>query len=434
MKKKATSSFSCSLLFGTAAPGLFPGGCRSVIAWPSKLSHTSSASARYFCYAVEVNNAAATYVRHFRAALVALALCTTTAVAGPFSDLVIFGDSLSDIGNISQATFGTVPGPYYWNGRVSNGPVYAEPLAVGLGLPAITRSTAGGHDFAYGGAQTTGTGGLNGLFVKDIDEQVTQFLSSQTANATSLYVVFAGANDLVNGQTNVSVPVNSLNASIDSLIAAGARRFLVFNLPLLGNTPRYHGLVSTRDEFNTLSQQYNSDLAAMLDTVQDNHPAVTLYRFDVSTIFGQLLANPALFGLANATDPAAPGLALGATSYDTNLIAPNPNEYVFWDDLHPTTAVHSILAQRALDLFRLPGDFNHDETVDAADYVAWRKDLGAIYIPYDYEVWRAHFGQSATGAAVGESATIPEPTAFFLNGLAAIALAVSRFARANPQK
>ena len=65
---------------------------------------------------------------------------------------------------------------------------------------------------------------------------------------------------------------------------------------------------------------------------------------------------------------------------------PNPNQYVFWDDLHPTSSVHAILAQRALDLFRLPGDFNHDNIVDGADYVAWRNGVGTTYIPYDYEI------------------------------------------------
>ena len=64
------------------------------------------------------------------------------AAAGPFTSLVVFGDSLSDIGNVSQATpiFPLVPktpGPYYWNGRFSNGAVYAETLATGLGLPVL---------------------------------------------------------------------------------------------------------------------------------------------------------------------------------------------------------------------------------------------------------------------------------------------------------
>src|SRR4029079_13741701 len=101
------------------------------------------------------------------------------AAAGPFINIVVFGDSLSDIGNVSQATpFITqpkTPGPYYWNGRFSNGPVYAETLATGLGLPALANSAAGGTDYAYGGALTTDSPFPDSLVVKDVDDQVNQY-------------------------------------------------------------------------------------------------------------------------------------------------------------------------------------------------------------------------------------------------------------------
>src|SRR4051794_10258603 len=162
----------------------------------------------------------------------ALADC---AAAGPFFNLVVFGDSLSDIGNIAAQPFINTPGPYYWNGRFSNGPVYAETLATGLGLPALNRSTAsGGTDYAYGGAKTTGTAFPDSLFVKDIDDQVNAYLSSHNGSANTLYVVFAGANDLLDGQTNMSVPVGSLQPSMERLYPGGARQFLVINLPPLG--------------------------------------------------------------------------------------------------------------------------------------------------------------------------------------------------------
>jgi hypothetical protein len=60
----------------------------------------------------------------------------------------------------------------------------------------------------------------------------------------------------------------------------------------------------------------------------------------------------------------------------------------------------------------LTGDFNLDGTVDAADYVVWRKGLGTIFMPGDYNIWREHFGEAAgSGAAVASAtvATVPEP-------------------------
>jgi thermolabile hemolysin len=367
--------------------------------------------------------------------LVFAAVWSSKAAAGPFSNLVVFGDSLSDVGNIAQAPFINTPGPYYWNGRFSNGPVYAETLTTGLGLPALTRSTAsGGNDFAYGGAKTTGTSFPDNLFVQDIDDQVGNYLLSRTPNATTLYVVFAGANDLLGGQTNMSVPVNSLQNSMNSLVSAGARKFLVFNLPPLGNTPRYNGSQSTLTQYNSRSQQFNTALSTMLDGLATSNPSATFYRFDVTALLNRTLASPSSFGLANVTNSAAPGLSPGATSYDTSLIVPNPNQYLFWDDLHPTQTVHAILAQRALDLFRLPGDFNQDNVVSGADYILWRKGQSPSHIPDDYNVWRAHFGQMA-GSGSGSSviapshAGVPEPTMLALIYSAALSLVMLRRCR-----
>ncbi len=58
----------------------------------------------------------------------------------------------------------------------------------------------------------------------------------------------------------------------------------------------------------------------------------------------------------------------------------------------------------------LPGDYNLNGVVDAADYVTWRKGLGTTYTQNDYNVWRAFFGQTAgSGAGAIASAAVPEP-------------------------
>ena len=301
-------------------------------------------------------------------AIIAISLSVVSvASAGPYSQLVVFGDSLLDVGNVAQASFGIYPGPYYWNNRFSNGRVYVEALDTGLGLPPIVRSTAGGSNFAYGGAETSGTGGLQGLFINDIDEQIDQFVATRTADPNALYLVSAGANDIINGQTNVSIPVNNLSQDLGRLVAAGARQFLVPNMPLLGYTPRFNGNPTTFAQYNTLSEQFNASLAVMLDNLHASNAALKIHKLDVATMFSQAIANPAVFGLTNVTNAAAPGLEPGTSSYDTSKIAPNANQYMFWDDLHPTATVHAELAQFALETLLLPGDFNRDGHTNAAD-------------------------------------------------------------------
>jgi hypothetical protein len=64
----------------------------------------------------------------------------------------------------------------------------------------------------------------------------------------------------------------------------------------------------------------------------------------------------------------------------------------------------------------LPGDYNHDGSVNAPDYVVWRKGLGTTFTQTDYDVWRAHFGQTTLSgsSSATRSAAVPEPSAYVL--------------------
>lgn len=75
--------------------------------------------------------------------------------------------------------------------------------------------------------------------------------------------------------------------------------------------------------------------------------------------------------------------------------------------------MHLILAHRALDLFFPPGDYNRNVASDAGDYIALRKGLGTTYMPIDYNIWLAHFGQTTPGGSGPGSSdfasSVPEP-------------------------
>ena len=359
------------------------------------------------------------------ALLLASLLISAVANSAPYTSLVIFGDSLSDVGNIASSSFDIYPGKYYYEDRFSNGPVWVEKLAAGLGLPPTQRSTANGDNFAYGGAQTTGTGFPEGIAIRDVDEQVTQYLGARTVDPSALYVVFAGSNDLINGQTNVATPAARLATDLSRLITAGARNFLIPNLPLLGYTPRFNGNATTAATYNARSQQFNATMDTELASLADDSPGLEFFRLDVAAIFVDAIANPTKFGLSNVTAAAAPGLEPGDSSYNTSLIAANANEYLFWDDLHPTATVHSILAARALALVDVtPGDFNADAMVDAADLAVWQANFGAfdevatrstgdanadgVVDGADFLLWQRHFTATSPFAAV------PEPHSWLL--------------------
>jgi hypothetical protein len=91
------------------------------------------------------------------------------------------------------------------------------------------------------------------------------------------------------------------------------------------------------------------------------------------------------------------------------------------DDPNTSGIYRYVSAQNTPFVDTLPGDFNTDGVVDAADYVAWRN--GAAN-PTDYETWRANFGAGASASAAGlgasaNVASVPEP-ASWVAGLIAL--------------
>ena len=286
--------------------------------------------------------------------------------ASPFSQLVIFGDSLSDTGN-AYHELGTLAMEHpedYYDGRFSNGPVWSEYLADERMLAppvANTIDTTYGRNYAFGGAWThAGFLNFTHWVINDIDEQVSDFINNDGGpTGNELVVIFGGANDLFDEQTNPNTLVNNLTSDINDLYIAGARNFLVVNLPLLGQVPDFLG---SADEatLDALSIQFNNLLAASLDNLQGSLTGTDFFRVNAQALITDAINNPATYGFTNVTTP-----ALGQTGID-------PDQYLFWDGKHPTTAAHNLLALNASNtifsaLYTLPGDLNLDGYVGLDD-------------------------------------------------------------------
>jgi len=256
------------------------------------------------------------------------------------SRLVVFGDSLSDVGNVYAATNGAIPAPPYFNGRFSNGPVWVEHLAARLNLAAPQPSFQGGLGCAYGGAET-GTG-FSPDGTLNLRTQVDFYFLSHAPAASELFVVWAGGNDVANHLADPTPPdttafVANVSAAISALTTHGARRFLVANLPPVGSSPwaRREGYQVKGD---ALVGQFNAALAAELAQLRTTL-GVTIHELDAAGLFAAGMANPAAFGLTNVTEAA----------YDatTGNVVPNPQEYLFWDEIHPTATAHAYLGAYA---------------------------------------------------------------------------------------
>jgi phospholipase/lecithinase/hemolysin len=257
--------------------------------------------------------------------------------ADQITGIVAFGDSLSDMGNDSIGSGGTQPAPpaNYYQGLFTNGPNWIGYLAHDLGVATPTASLAGGTDYAFGGA-STGTGTTTyapGQQVPNVGTQIAMYLSTNTPTAGQLFTIWAGANNLLIGnQSNPTVPAQDIANEITTLAGAGAKQFLLMNLPLLGEIPATSSLSSSQKEaLNAWSIAFNETLKAEAVSLSQSL-GVQIHVGDVQTLFQNVLANPAAYGFTNVTSPAINSSLSG-------------NGSLFWDSEHPTTAADALIGQ-----------------------------------------------------------------------------------------
>jgi outer membrane lipase/esterase len=274
-----------------------------------------------------------------------------------YSGFVVIGASLSDTGNVSAATSGATPGaaPNYFGGRWSNGVLWIENLATKYGL-TVTPSLLGGKNYAYGGAKTCAITGATSS-VPDMCTQTTQYLAavSNAANPGDLFVIDASSvgNDintvigsggaLPSSLITTTAPANVITV-MQRLYTAGARRFLVVNVPDVGATPLYLGTAAAGTA-TSLAQGFNSTLASSLNTFNTTNSLAVIFRLDAYTVSSTINANPAAYGLNNVTQACTAGAAPAA-------ICATPDTYAYWDRFHPTRAVGVIIGNSAAGLVK----------------------------------------------------------------------------------
>jgi len=312
------------------------------------------------------------------AALVALGLPFGVAHASmvSYSQLYVFGDSLSDVGNIYELTDHNVPvSPPYAQGRFTNGKVWVQYLAEDLGLGPVTASLNGGNDFAYGAAQTGQTIAHKGLDVidlpaLDLTAQQVQYQASAPAPASdALYTLWIGANDIfafinlyLDGElafsdagTFISQATSNVGVAVESLADSGMNHMLALNLPDLSKTPEVMAAASTTEnpsaalaQVSDLTRMFNAALASRLqDAAKEKDFDLTLV--DTFTRVNQAAADPQAFGFSNVTDPCWTGTLGDPLS---GIICSHPEDYLFWDDVHPTWRGHQLMAELALATLR----------------------------------------------------------------------------------
>jgi phospholipase/lecithinase/hemolysin len=323
--------------------------------------------------------------------VIALGACAAGALLGvsavhaaDFSAEYVFGDSLSDRGNIAEVEnvlnfektgkfLGNFPDPPSNHDSFTNGPVAVQLLAQSLGLNAdpslwltgfkdpanlFGPGFAPGTNYAVGGATSAdANAAIPGI---NLPEQVAAYtgLVSDHADPNALYVIMIGGNDVRNvasepnpgtGAAAITDGVNTEVAAISTLSGEGAKHFLVVNVPNVGLIPEFAQDDPSRAGFATqLSQMYDADLAKGLHTLDPMLAAgTTLTDFDLFDFNASILADAHDLGFTNTTDPCFSMTPFSAAITPGSGCSPDNkviDTFLFWDDIHPTAPVQALWA------------------------------------------------------------------------------------------
>lgn len=272
-----------------------------------------------------------------------------------YSKVFIFGDSLSDTGNLASV-IGGFPAPYYQN-RVTNGPVAVDILTAKLGDTADASlhllGLNAGHNYSVAGAKASGNEPI------DLDTQILSFQANHgnVAASDALYVIFLGGNDIraalhqpdpVIAESILKTATNKIRKAINTLSLIGARSFYIINSPDIAHIPetRLIATATNNPEFinraTELSKRFNKKLHHVINKLKDN-ALINISKFNLAKLFNKIIKKASKLGFTNSTDACFSSITY--TFHPDCNYGLNADQFIFFDEIHPTARVHAIFGK-----------------------------------------------------------------------------------------
>lgn len=279
-------------------------------------------------------------------------------LAAPLHNIVVFGDSLSDNGNLYEFMKHQLPPtPPYYEGRFSNGPVWIEHV-----VASYFPDSPNTHllDYAFGGAGVSEEEGSDEVLFT-LRREINSYLLAHNDKASedSLYVVWIGSNNYLALPSDVESAIDEVQTgvahSLQRLAEKGAKHILVVNLPDLGRTPAAVEFDSV-EVMTYLAKEHNHRLKQSINTFREEYPDVEWLYYDLHQALNEVLEHPQEFGFINTTDTCVNSLVddITKTSVLKMVASVKPkmqqdacDGYLFFDLVHPTGMAHKVLAEKA---------------------------------------------------------------------------------------
>jgi len=277
---------------------------------------------------------------------------TLRADATAFSDLFVFGDSVVDAGNVQALALSVgAPDPApaalgYFEGRFSNGINAADVVnqAIESANLAGSATPAMGDNFAYGGARAR----TNADAIPDLSFQISAYFLALSIDPDALYLIHIGGNDVrdivldglsgAQRELRIAQATAAVAAAVATLQTGGANHIAFVGVADVGAIPEMLALgpAASADATQASIDLNASILAALPEGV---------HTIDTVGFFDEVAADPASFGLPTGIDQETACLDSAAASPSG---APGCTDFVFFDSVHPTTAIHQILGTHIL--------------------------------------------------------------------------------------
>lgn len=268
-------------------------------------------------------------------------------VENTYKQVISFGDSMSDNGNMltisRKLANWDLPASPNLNGRFTNGPVVLEVMSNMLNRPLL--------NYAFGGAMSGYTCLVPAMGFKiGMNKEVDDFINNlgwRSADSRALYVVWTGPDDFYKGvgifDANMASQVTAnIKSAMIKLYKRGARNFFIPGMPDLSITPAARIRAEIMENYLEAAHQRSSELAtaltAMLTSFAKQYPLAKVRTFDTFTYSQVELQKYA--DTKNIKDPCYKPLFMGLPSND---VCTNPDDYLFWDENHPTAWGSSII-------------------------------------------------------------------------------------------
>jgi len=306
-----------------------------------------------------------------------------TSVGNLFTSVTVFGDSITDSGNIPalSGNFDETPSPPYFNGRFSNGPVFVElfPAQVGVRAAHVRNFAIGGATF--GDITISAVLGDNPAIAdRGVASQVRDFAAKGARfGRLDLVQLNGGNNDF--GATLLTTPPDAWGASMIGAADTAAANFgrsvhtlqgIGFSQFLVQTTLSVQGIPNFNDPAILAADavyipRLNANLVAQMNRTAK--PGDIFYVMDTRTLVLDAIANPRKYGFNDVTTPCLDAVA--------GTVCTDEATRLWWDGQHPTRRGHALLAAAAADTLIAPRTLSaQGESVSAATSAALRRAIG----------------------------------------------------------